>query len=222
MKLKLKLLGILSLALIWSNVLLAAEPITVPNTFSNGQVADADEINANFQTLLDQINVNLAEVEKNSKRGVLQVGHAFTNEFLAIPNTFPWNDALPQITQGGEVTRLTFTPQSSSSLLIIEANAHAVEQTNSGNHLNLALFTDSSNDAIAASSMDQYGDFGGYSGRVHNLLIRHVIENTSNSPITFILKAGGDGGTININGGAGSRKLGGAFHSGFTVTEIAN
>ena len=39
-----------------------AEDLTIPNTFINGNVADANEINANFQAIVDEINALKAAI----------------------------------------------------------------------------------------------------------------------------------------------------------------
>ena len=52
----LKWMGLLALALVYGGMMwrvLGADP--VPNTFVNGEVADADKVNANFQTLTQQL-----------------------------------------------------------------------------------------------------------------------------------------------------------------------
>lgn len=43
-------------ALVAAPVALWAAPITLPNTFTNGTVADANQVNANFTALEDQVN----------------------------------------------------------------------------------------------------------------------------------------------------------------------
>jgi hypothetical protein len=57
----------------------SADGLTVPHTFSNGQVADATEVNGNFKALADESN------ENDLRIGSLE-GGKFTTPFLSLSN----------------------------------------------------------------------------------------------------------------------------------------
>ena len=67
--------------------IVAVVATNLPYQFSNGTVADADEVNANFQTLQDQISSNIARYEtKALANGVTPVSTAAIDHaaFLAL------------------------------------------------------------------------------------------------------------------------------------------
>jgi len=59
-----------------------ADTVAAPNSFSNGSVADADHVNANFTALVDESN------ENDTRLGVLE-GGKFTTPYISLSN----NDA---------------------------------------------------------------------------------------------------------------------------------
>ncbi|WP_157828041.1 hypothetical protein [Paraglaciecola sp. MB-3u-78] len=59
--------SIIALSVLASSLTSAAE-VVIPHTFSNGQVADATDVNANFKALADETNAN------NTRIGVLEGG----------------------------------------------------------------------------------------------------------------------------------------------------
>jgi hypothetical protein len=70
--------SIIALSVLASS-LASADEVVIPHTFSNGQVADATDVNANFKALADESNTN------NTRIGVLE-GGKFTTPFLSLSN----------------------------------------------------------------------------------------------------------------------------------------
>ncbi len=153
---------------------------------------------------------------------VLQVVHAQTNEFIAGSTTIPWDDSIPQISEGVSIITLNIQPNNSNSKLLIEATVHATEQSNTSNHIIVAIFENSKSNAIATAVEDSVGDGSYANGMITTIPLSFMTTSNTLMPITFELRAGIDGGTININGGNTSRKLGGTLFSTLTVTEISN
>ena len=157
--------------------------------------------------------------------GFAQVVHAQTNEFITGNTPIPWDDTPPQQTEGIEVLEVTITPTDADSRLFIQATVHAVEQANNADHVVVALFRDTSPNAIATAVEQNIGGFDQYGGGTATVPFQFMQTAGTTSPITFRLRAGLDdisvsSPTININGSIGSRKLGGTLYSTLTVTEM--
>jgi len=163
----------------------------------------------------------VGKIKASNLGKMLQVVHSQSNEFISSDQAIPWDDTIPQQTEGIEVLTVTITPDNASSKLLIEACVHAVEQSNTSDHVIVALFKDSGFDAIATAAELQYGSFDYAGGLTVTINLRHILTAGSSNPIEFKLRAGINNGTININGGVGTRKLGGSLYSTLTVTEIA-
>lgn len=73
---KLKKIGLLCAALILSAFVKAGD-VSIPNTFVNGNVADANEVNANFDAVAGEINDNDARLDLLEQDIVLEPLQAF-------------------------------------------------------------------------------------------------------------------------------------------------
>ena len=89
---------------VWSNVF-AQTPLVIPNTFTNGGIIDADQINQNFTTLKDQVNQNAADIVSNSGIGGVYLldgnGDAFGLYLGAGPTSILLASEVDFITQKG-------------------------------------------------------------------------------------------------------------------------
>ncbi|QTA90639.1 Uncharacterized protein dnm_067000 [Desulfonema magnum] len=176
------------------------------------KVNDGDELFPRQQILSTPYAIR---AEKAGK--ILQVVHNQTNEFKTSDQAIPWDDTIPQQTEGVEVLTVAITPGDSSNLLLVEAAVHATEDNNTANRLMLALFENSESDAIATA----VGDTNVVRDSLQTIPFKHIMTAGTTSEITFKLRAGLEAGIININGGYLGRKLGGTLYSTLTVTEIA-
>lgn len=129
--------------------------------------------------------------------------------------TLPWDDTIPQKTEGNQYLSLSLTPSSPSSLLVVDVRAAI---TYSGaNWQTMALFRDSGADAIAA--IYRYITTGTDGGRM-DLKTRVVSATTSST--TFSMRSGNTAaGTTTFNGQSGARLMGGVANSFLTVDEVA-
>lgn len=145
---------------------------------------------------------------------VVQVVSTQTGAVATGTTTIPFDDSIPQITEGTEFMTRTITPSSATSVLLIEVvanfNASAV------NYITGALFQDAVANALAAATVYQEG-----AGRAQNLQFSHSMVAGTTSPITFRFRAGpGGAATLTFNGESGARRLGGVMASSIRVTEI--
>lgn len=123
----------------------------------------------------------------------------------------PWDDTIPQITEGTEFMTRTITPQSATSTLRIDV---VFNFSNSASDvITAALFQDATANALSAVSstaLDQT-----------NVRFSWVMTSGTTSLTTFRVRAGpSGGGTITFNGNSSARKLGGVMASSIIVTEI--
>ena len=136
---------------------------------------------------------------------------------LASPTLIPFDDTIPQITEGTEILTATITPTSASNYLEIEAVTHLSGNATSG-YLLGALFQDSAANAIAGEIITYTG-----AGFCMLMVIRCRILAGTTSATTLRLRTGPGSGTttqLTINGSAGARLLGGVYLTSLTVTEI--
>lgn len=126
----------------------------------------------------------------------------------------PWDDTIPENTEGDEYIALTVTPINSSNILDIVCSltfAHTI----AGKPVIAALFQDSTAAALAvawaeASTANQ-GD---------TLVLRFSMPAGTTSATTFKIRMGSDAGTLTFNGHSGARLFGGVAFSSITITEI--
>lgn len=84
-----------------------------------------------------------------------QVGFAYANNVANsnVTSLIPWDDTVPQNTEGTEVMNVSITPKSATNLLEIEALVHYSEDTNFSDHFVLAAFKDSAASAFASAAV---------------------------------------------------------------------
>lgn len=130
--------------------------------------------------------------------------------------TIPYDDTIPQNTEGAQFYTVTITPSSATSTLLIEYWIHATG-TAASTYAIMALFQDSTANALDAGAMQNPN------ASPIALFRRYKMAAGTTSATTFKLRAGPDsvqGGTLTINGVGGSRLFGGVLTSGIRVTEI--
>lgn len=128
-------------------------------------------------------------------------------------NLIPYDDTIPQITEGTECLTLAITPKASANRLFIEARIFLGNSV--ANDLIGALFQDATVDALAANAVYQSGPNGGVT-----LILTHDMAAGTTSSTTFRVRAGGNGaGTTYFNGPTASRKFGGITTSTIKIME---
>jgi hypothetical protein len=127
----------------------------------------------------------------------------------------PYDDTVPQNTEGDQYLSLAITPQSTSSILEIHVS---VSMSNSGGAAGIrsviALFQDST-----ASALNTQVAFGSdINSRL--LTLTHIMTAGTTSATTFKVRAGSNiAGTTTINGTGGARIYGGTNISSITIKE---
>ena len=148
---------------------------------------------------------------------VVQQVYASSGAVSTVSTIIPYDDTIPQITEGTEILTATLTPASASNYLEIEAVVHVAGNATSG-YLIGALFQDATANALMADIVTYTG-----AGFQYQLTVRCRVLAGTTSATTIRLRVGPGSGTttqVTINGSAAARVLGGVYISSLTVTEI--
>jgi len=125
----------------------------------------------------------------------------------------PWDDTIPQITEGTEFMTLAVTPGNTNNILIIEVVLQ-ISRSSAG-YIIAALFQDSTANALDAVAIYE----GGTGGEQDNMVWRYKMIAGTTSETTFRVRAGPNASATVYFNGDSSRKLGGVFASSITVRE---
>jgi hypothetical protein len=126
--------------------------------------------------------------------------------------TIPYDDTIPQNTEGYEYMTLAITPKNAANILLVEAVFHLSPAGN--DHITVALFQDSGANAIAAAVAAVT------SGWIQPITLKHYMVAGGVAAITFKIRAGAIAAAVTLNGAGGGRKLGGVLMSSITITEM--
>jgi hypothetical protein len=137
---------------------------------------------------------------------VLQVVSATTSSVVTCGTTIPWDDTIPQITEGNEVLNLTITPLSATSVIYIKFDASGSAGGAVTNAATIAFFKDSGANAIYATQVHFWNAIN--YGNKFNASYKE--SSSSTTARTYRVRVGADSPTIYINGnGSGTRRYGG-------------
>lgn len=129
----------------------------------------------------------------------------------------PYDDTIPQITEGNEVLTCSITPSFSNSKLRVLGSAFVGEEANTSDYALAALFRDATANAIAADI-----GVGSSAAIIHERLEPFVqVDSTATTSTTFSLRVGlNTANTIRWNGANAARLLGGAIRSYIKIEEV--
>ncbi len=142
---------------------------------------------------------------------VVQVVNTQTGAMATGSTAIPWDDTIPQITEGTEFMTRTITPTNAANILIIEVVA--AFSFNASAFATGALFVGTTPDALAAINVFAQAE----EGRILNLT--HSVAAGVTSELTFRFRIGGNANTVTFNGLLGVRTFGGVNASSITITE---
>lgn len=145
------------------------------------------------------------------------IGYYETKSFniINVTGAIPYDNTIPQQTEGYEVFTLSYTPKKANSLLRIEFFGSG--EFNNGSQLISALFVDSGSNALAAA-VGSYGS-DNWTGIAK---LDHTVSAINTTARTYKIRCGVNSGTFHINGQAGgSVMFGGVGYAKMSITEIA-
>lgn len=148
---------------------------------------------------------------------VVQVVNFQTGSVSTGSGVIPFDDTVPQNTEGSEFMTLAITPKSATSKLKIDIIAYFAVPSGSY-YFTMALFQDSAANAIATATFSPVTNFG---GMPFVLPLTYFMTAGSTASTTFKVRAGSSfSQTTTLNGSGGSRYYGGSLSSCITITEI--
>ena len=144
---------------------------------------------------------------------VVQAVNTLSNAVATGTTLIPIDDTIPQITEGDQYMTLAITPKSATNILVIQVTVYM--SNSAANDLIVALFQDSTANALAAASTYQ----GAATGRV-TIPLTYTMTAGTTSSTTFRIRAGGSAaGTTTFNGFSSARVFGAITKSSIVITE---
>ena len=143
---------------------------------------------------------------------VIGSSYASTATYTTIATGIPFDDTIPQKTEGTEIITVSITPSSTSSKVRVRFSA-PVLYANNGN-TTCAMFKDSVQNAIAVASVQSSH------GEMHVAFLEFQHSPATTSAITYSVRIAASSGTIYVNGDATGRKYGGAAVATLVAEEI--
>lgn len=138
---------------------------------------------------------------------------AATTAQAASAGTIPYDDSIPQVSEGTEVLTGTFTPLSGASQLEIRVELQV--SSDSTAEVTAALFVDGGADAVAAAAIDVRT-----AAAAVRLNFTHWMASPGTAAITLAVRAGGNSGNTYVNGVSTGRIGGGSLRSFIRVSEF--
>jgi hypothetical protein len=135
--------------------------------------------------------------------------------------TIPNDNTIPQITEGNEAFTQAITPKNTANILEIEAIVTFSNSTTNAKTLIMALFQDSTANALAATSLATVAEGASFN---HQLTLKHTMTAGTVSATTFRIRVGSDtAGTIawNTLSATTTQGFGGIQISSFSIKEYS-
>lgn len=171
-------------------------------------------------TTQSQINnsTRLSTTAYVDRVAVQQVVSTITGALATGTTQIPYDDTIPQNTEGDQYMTLAITPKSATSTLLINVVFNCT--LGAANYGTMALFQDSTANALAAVSC-LASNISGTATYPFQMILNYKMTSGTTSSTTFKVRAGpGGSDTMAFNGQSGARRLGGVMASSIIITEI--
>lgn len=181
------------------------------STTINGAINDGTLATSSATTLATSLSIKtyIASIYRQVQTSATQSGTVSSSGA-----TIPYDDTIPQVSEGGVYLGLNITPKHTSNKLLINAVAYGSLSTS--DTITIGIFQDSVANAIACTS------FTVAAGGVVTIPLTYFGNAPSTSSISYTVRAGGNSGTFTLNGVATARKLGGSYVSSLIVYEFGS
>lgn len=144
---------------------------------------------------------------------IVQIVTTQSGAQAASSTTIPFDDTIPQNTEGQEILTRAITPDDAANMLQIDVTIFATSTATPW--IIVALFQDSTANALAVAAA-----FVNLSTSGTTITFRHTMTAGTTSATTFKVRVGpSSAATVTINGQSGGRIFGGVAASSLTVTE---
>lgn len=130
----------------------------------------------------------------------------------------PYDDTIPQITEGTQILSLSYTPKVVGNRLRILVSAYLAHSA--AGTVTMALHQGTKSNAVAAGSV---AILAGTVDMAHMVFLAYEATIGDLTTVTWSARAGSSAaGTITLNGAAAARQLGGVYSSFLEISEVAN
>ena len=148
--------------------------------------------------------------------GVLQIITTVNGNAINSATIIPYDNTIPEITEGLEVVAVTITPNNATNILVIEARTDGV-LTATPNVAVGAIFQGGVTNALTAGR-SQTADEANIGGQIN---LSHTMTAGATTPLTFSLRAGPNAtGEFRMNAGNdGTQRMGGTSNTYIRVIE---
>jgi hypothetical protein len=147
---------------------------------------------------------------------VVQIQRNATGAVASGSTVIPFDDTIPQNTEGDQYLSQAISPTAAANLLAIESWCNYGNSTTDG-YVGSCLFQDATANAIAAA----WGGKTATANTQAGTLLKHKMLAATTSSTTMKIRGGSNtAGTTTFNGTSAARKWGGVFASYLEVAEI--
>ncbi len=147
------------------------------------------------------------------KGRVIQQVRASLSSFTTTATTIPFDDTIPQSSEGAQLVTLAITPTNASGVLVLEFSCMTSNDSVTPANNSFALFQDSGAGAINAMAVTSP-----IASPLVPVILRYYMVAGTTSSTTFKVRFGGDSGNASVNGTT-ARKFGGVALTTLTITE---
>jgi hypothetical protein len=159
---------------------------------------------------------NSGRVVVGQTGSVIQVANYQTGTLATGTGAIPFDNTIPQITEGDQYMSLAFTPTSATNKLKIDVVWMGSNPSAASFGFAVALFAVGTTNALASTF------YSVMNSAISQYSFSHFMTAGTTSAITFTVRAGSaNGATTSFNGQSGSQIGGGNLASSITITEIA-
>jgi hypothetical protein len=184
-------------------------------TTANGDTAIVQYLGASNWKVLQYTRVSGLPIVNPTVSASARISSTTYTTNTTLSTTIPYDDTIPQNTEGTEILSLAFTPTNASSTLIIDWKIAGSGGSGSGVSM-AALFVDST-----ANALNTVANYPATAAVPTPLAGKYVVSAGSTSARTYKIRVGTQSGSYFPNGdGGASRKFGGTSICILTVTEI--
>ena len=190
--------------------------LTGVHSLINGNTVPAGTDTVTLNTATQTLTNKTISTGSNINVAGVAVQAVATNYSAVATGTtlIPYDDTIPQITEGTEFMTQAITPKATTNRLVIEATLHVSHSVI--DQIQVALFQDATANALASTSQYQAQATGG-----NSIKLTHEMAAGTVSATTFRIRAGGNAaGTTTFNGQGGARRFGGITVSNIRITEV--
>lgn len=157
---------------------------------------------------------NLLTASTFPNGSVVQAVNTTTSAVATGTTTTPFDDSIPQSSEGDEYMSLAITPKSTTNVLVIRVVGF-FSNSAANQRFTMALHQDSAADALSVGHVTEAVATG-----VNSIVLQHAMAAGTTSATTFKIRCGcNNAGTTTFNGESGARRFGAINKSSIVILE---